>query len=159
MNFKIEFYPDKNYYKEAYDEMLSTNFLKKWQPLFGIFFVILGYLSNSINKNENLNLPTLMILGYGIYEFFSYFLLKKKWMNDRLKSKVFEKKMELEFYEDYFISFGPFSEGKLNWNGLKQILKTKKGIILRLETGMSIYLSDKIFNTKNEIDFIISKRK
>jgi hypothetical protein len=158
MNFKIEFNPDKNYYTEAYNEIISTKFFKKHQALLGIFIIIFGCIFNLINKNEKMNVFSIIIFGIGIYEFVTYFLFKKKWIDERLNSKVFQKKIELQFYDDYLVSFGPFSEGKINWNGLKEIIKTKKGILIRIETGVSIYLSDKVFKNKSEIDFIISKK-
>jgi hypothetical protein len=159
MNFKIEFYPDKSYYKEAYEEIISTYKFKKWEPIFAILFFVFGISIYFINQTENLIFFPSVFIVIGIYEFFKFYNEKRKWIKDRLNSKVFEKKLELEFEEEYLIHSGPFSKGKINWNGINDILKTKKGILIKPETGISIYLSEKVFKSKSEIDFIISKKK
>ena len=42
MNFKLNIKPDEEYYKEAYDEIVSSLKLKKYEPYFAITMIILG---------------------------------------------------------------------------------------------------------------------
>jgi hypothetical protein len=66
--------------------------------------------------------------------------------------------IEMEFNENAINHSGPFSNGELQWVGLKSIIKTKRGVLLKPETGISIYLSDSIFASKEQIEFIMSRK-
>jgi hypothetical protein len=68
-------------------------------------------------------------------------------------------KIELEFSSSKIIHKGPFSNGEIEWEGIKKIVKTKNGIIIKPENGISIYLPDKLFTDRKHIDFIVTKNK
>ncbi|GAB3655239.1 hypothetical protein GCM10028791_26410 [Echinicola sediminis] len=80
-------------------------------------------------------------------------------MKDRLDGQITGQLLKIEFSETRIKHNGPFPTGELNWNGLKNIIKTKNGLLLKPVNGLSIYLPDKLFNDKEQIDFIISKKK
>lgn len=159
MNFKIDFKPSKEYYEEAYDEMISSYKLKKWEPFFALLLVVFGIVIYFIINNEKLKFLPFIFILLGFYELIKFYNEKKKWINARLKSKVLEKNIQIEFYDDYLIHSGPFSKGQIRWDGLKNIQETSKGIILKLYVGTSIYLSKTNFKTRNEVDFILSKKQ
>ncbi|MBK7442184.1 MAG: hypothetical protein IPI65_11740 [Bacteroidetes bacterium] len=65
----------------------------------------------------------------------------------------------MEFSDSNISHKGPFSNGEIKWEGIISIHKTKKGIILKPDNGISMYLPDMLFSDKNEIEFILSKNK
>lgn len=159
MNFKLNFKPDENYYKEAYAEIISSNKFKKYEPLFAALLVFFGIGLYFFDTHKKLGLISWVFSCIGIYEFYKFHFEKKKWLKDRLQSGIVGQLLEMEFNETTIKHSGPFSNGKLNWNGLKDIIKTKKGVLLKPENGISIYLPDRIFKESKQIDFIISKKK
>ncbi len=159
MNFNLTFKPDEDYYKEAYAEIISSLKLKKYEPIFATIMVLLGIGLYFFDNHKTLGLFPLVFSGIGIYEFYKFYYEKKKWLKDRLDSRILGQLLELEFNETTIKHNGPFSKGELNWNGLKDIIKTKKGVLLKPENGISIYLPDRLFKDKAQIDFILSKKR
>lgn len=159
MNFNLTFKPDENYYKEAYSEIISSLKLKKYEPILATIMVLFGIGLYFLDNDRKLGLFPFVFSGIGIYEFYKSYNEKQKWLKDRLDSKISGQLLEIEFSETTIKHSGPFSNGELNWNGLKNIIKTKNGIILKPENGISIYLPDRLFNDREQIDFIISKKK
>lgn len=159
MNFKIDFTPNKEYYKEAYEEMISTYKLKKWEPIFALLLIVFGLFIYFTIKSENLKFIPFIFIFLGIYELVKFYFEKRKWINDRLKSNVVGKNIEVEFTNDYMVHSGPFSNGKISWDGFKNLMETQKGILLKQENGINIYFSKEIFKNRSEIDFILNKKK
>lgn len=159
MNFKVTFIPDKDYYKEAYNEMISPNKLKKYEPLFASIMVVFGIGLYFFDNSNKLGILSLVFSGFGLYEFYKFYNEKRKWLKDRLDSKIAGQSLKFEFTDSMIILSGPFSTGELKWNGLRNIIKTKNGILLKPENGISIYLPDRIFMEKEQINFIMSKKK
>ncbi|MGL4632278.1 MAG: hypothetical protein ACRCVT_13835 [Leadbetterella sp.] len=157
MNFSLKFHPDEEYYKEAYGEMVSLVRLKKYEPYFAValfFFGIYLYLKDT---EKVLGMFPFAFSIAGIYEFFKLFYERKKWLSDRLDSKIVGNQIEINFKHDGISIKGTFSNGELKWEGVKTILKTKKGILLKPENGVSIYIQDKLLSSKDQIDFLFSK--
>lgn len=158
MNFNLAFRPDEAYYKEAYKEITSSRKLKKYEPVFAILMVI-GWIGlYFFDSSKRLGILPFIFSGIGIYEFFKYYYEKKKWLKDRLDSKIAGQLLEFEFNDNCIKHNGPFSNGEIQWNGLKDIIKTKNGILLKPENGISIYLQDRQFSDREQIQFILSKR-
>lgn len=159
MNFNLTFIPDEDYYKEAYSEIISSFKYKKYEPIFASIMAFWGIFLYFIDKNKILGLFPFVFSGIGIYEFYKFYNEKKNWMKDRLDSRILGQMLEIEFNDTTIKHKGPFSNGELIWNGLKDIIKTKNGLLLKLENGISIYLPDRLFKNKEQIDFIISKKR
>ncbi len=159
MDFRLTFTPDEPYYKEAYDEIVSSLKFKKYEPYFATTMVIFGIGLYVYDTNSILGMFPIVFSLIGVYEFYKLYHEKKKWLKDRLDSKVLGQNIELVFNDSSIIHKGPFSNGEINWNGIKNIFKTQKGIIIKPENGISIYLPDKLFEDKKQIDFILTKKK
>jgi hypothetical protein len=159
MNFNLTFKPDENYYKEAYAEIVSTLKLKKYEPIFATAMVLFGIGLYFFDSDKKLGLFPLVFSGIGVYEFCKCYFDKKKWLKDRLDSRNAGQLLDIQFNEITIKYNGPFSNGDINWNGLKDIIKTKNGVLLKPENGISIYLPDRLFKDKEQIDFIFSKKK
>jgi len=157
MNFILTFIPDKQYYIEAYDEIISLLKYKKYEPYFAIILIGMGiilYFQDTYKVSELM--PILFSLS-GIYQLFKLYFEKKKWLKDRLDSKIIGQQIKMHFTDEGIKHNGPFSNGELNWKGLKKIVKTKKGILIKPENGISIYLPNTVFKNEVQLEFILSK--
>ena len=159
MNFNLTFKPDENYYKEVYAEIISSLKFKKYYPIFATIMVLFGIGLYFFDTQNILGLFPFVFSGIGIYEFYKIYYEKKKCLQDRLDSRIAGQLLSIEFNETTIKHNGPFSKGELYWNGLKDIIKTKNGLLLKPENGISIYLPDRLFEDKKQIDFILSKKK
>ena len=159
MNFNLTLIPDELYYKEAYREILSTFKFKKYEPFFATLMVILGIGLYFYDTNRITGLFPFFFSLIGIYEFYKQFHEKNKWLKDRLASKVASQKIELEFSDSIIIHKSPFSNGEIKWEGIKKIIKTQNGLIIKPENGISIYLPDRLFSDRKHIEFILTKNK
>lgn len=157
MEFSLKFIPDENYYKEAYDEMVSSMRYKKYVPYFASALIFVGIVFSFLDKSGVVGIFPFLFICSGLYEFFKFYNEKKKWMKDRLDSRILGKEIQMQFTDEMIKINGPFSNGELKWFGLKKIVKTKKGILLKPENGLSIYLQDKMFSSDEQIKFILSK--
>jgi hypothetical protein len=158
MDFKITFRPDLDYYKEAYTEMAKKNKLKRLEPFFAIGMMFIGIILWYSDENGKLGYFPLLFGGLGIFEFYKAYTSKNKWLNERVKSNVTGQQIDLEFTDDHIIHNGPFSSGTMKWTGLKSIEQTEKGIIIKPESGIVIYLRKLLLN-EEQIEFITSKGK
>ena len=111
-----------------------------------LFSIGLWYFDN----NGKLGLFPVLFGALGIYEFIKVHTSRRKWINDRVKSGVTGQELQLQFTDDVIIHSGPFSNGQVKWNGLKSIATTEKGIILRLENGIAIYLRKTEFENEDQ---------
>jgi hypothetical protein len=158
MNFNLTFIPDESYYKEAYREMISALRFKKYEPLFATLMVIFGIGLYFYDASKKLGIFPIVFSLIGIYEFYKLFHEKNKWLKDRLDSKVAGQKIEVEFSDSTIIHKGPFSNGEIKWEGIKNIIKTQNGLIIKPENGISIYLPDRLFADRKDIESILTKK-
>ena len=159
MNFNLTFIPDEAYYKEAYEEIVSTLRFKKYEPFFAILMVIFGVGLYFYDKNRISGIFPFVFSLIGIYEFYKLLNEKNKWLKNRLDSLVVGEKIEIEFSSSKIIHKGPFSNGEIEWEGIKKIVRTKNGLIIKPENGISLYLPDKLFVDRKHIEFILTKNK
>lgn len=157
MNFTISFKPDLNYYEEAYSEMVKSNGLKRFEPVFAtgmiLFAIVLWYRDNQ----GTLGFFPILFGGLGIFELIKVYTSRTKWISERMKSGVTGQEINLQFTQDQIVHSGPFSTGDIKWTGIKSIGQTDKGIIIKPETGTAIYLPKTSFQTQEQIEFIINK--
>jgi hypothetical protein len=157
MNFKVTITLDEQYYSEAYEELISLNKLNKWEPYLAGAMILVGFILYTFDNNDQLGFFPFIFIGVGIFEFIKAKTKKSKWLKERLDPALVGNQLEVEFREEFIRHSGPFSNGDIKWAGLKEIKKTCNGIILKPSRGISIYLPDKLFRSKDEIDFILSK--
>ena len=135
MIFKISFTPDEAYYKETYFELAP---FKKWEPVLAVLLIVLGGWIYLYDRYEGVVSFFLVVIG--VYEFIKCYYEKNKWIKERMESEISGELMEMEFNDAYIKHAGPFSKGEIKWTGFKEIKKTNKGIVFKVETGTSIYL-------------------
>ena len=158
MEFQVTITPAKKYYTEAYTELISLTRLKKWEPYIAILMILVGVIVYYFNI-KNLKIFPFIISAAGFYELYKSFYERNKWLKDRLDSNIAGQQINFIFNEKTIKHSGPFSNGEMSWSGFKSIIKTRKGIVLRPETGVSIYLPDYVFDDRSKIEFILSMKK
>ena len=158
MNFRLTFKPDEKYYSEAYSEIISSFRFKKYEPLFASIMIFCGVIFYLVDDENKLGIFPFVFGCLGVYELYKVYYEKKKWLKDRLDSRIVGQVLEIEFTETSIKHSGPFSSGEFKWDGLKDIVKTKNGILLRPENGVSVYLPSQLFTDKDQINFILSKK-
>ena len=158
MEFSISIIANQEYYNELYSELIKTLKFKKYERVIGILLILFGIYLFIKDKTNVLNIFPLFFILAGIYELFKFYYDKKKWMNERINSKIFNQTLNLTFNEIHIQSNGPFTNATLNWNGLQNIVQTEKGIFLKPENGISIYLPNYAFENKEQMDFILKRK-
>ena len=158
MDFKLTFCADEAYYKEGYREIISSFKLKKYEPLFAGISIVAGIGLYVYDRHHILGLFPFVFSISGIYTFYKTYYEKKKWLKDRMTSKIANEMLEIAFSDIEIKHLGPFSKGEMRWDGLKDILETKNGILIKPENGLSIYLSKKQFANREQIEFVLSKK-
>jgi hypothetical protein len=157
MNFTINLRPDLNYYEEAYSEIVKNNGLNRFEPVFAIAMILFAIVLWYQDNQGTLGFFPILFGGLGIFELIKVYTSRTKWVSERMKSGVTGQEINLQFTEDQIIHSGPFSTGDIKWTGIKSIGQTDKGIIIKPETGIAIYLPKTSFQTKEQIEFIINK--
>jgi len=157
MNFTINLRPDLNYYEEAYSEMVRNNGLKRFEPVFAIAMILFAIVLWYQDNQEILGFFPILFGGIGIFELIKVYTSRTKWVSERMKSGGKGQEITLQFTDDQIIHSGPFSAGDIKWAGIKSIGETDKGIIIKPETGIAIYIPKTSFHTKEQIEFIINK--
>jgi hypothetical protein len=157
MDFKLVFVPNEQYYKEAYDEIISSFKYKKYEPFLAIFMIGLGFVLYFQDNYKVTGIFPIVFACVGFYELFKLYYERRKWLSDRLDSKIVGQKIEMHFTDQFIKHLGPFTNGELKWSGVKKIQKTKNGVLIKPENGISIYLQDQAFSDKEQIQFILSK--
>lgn len=157
MNFTLLFTPDEIYYKEAYAAMISSLRYKKYEPVFATVMIVFWTGLYLYDTNKTVGLFSLFMSAVGVFEFYKIYLEKKKWMKNRMNSKVVGQKIEIHFNDLSLTYKEPLSNGEIRWEGIKTILKTKNGILIKPENGIGIYFPFKHFANDAQIEFILSK--
>ncbi len=81
---------------------------------------------------------------------------RRRWIRERLQSSRLGALVSFKFMEDCIESSGPFSSGKLAWAGIDSCSVTDKGIFLRPDTGVSIYIPKSAVTPPEAFDRIVA---
>lgn len=163
LNIEITLLLNEAYYKEAYTQTLKTRSSHQLLPIIAAAVVAFGFLSVfstplHYNNSTDIIISSLYILGGSIILCSRYYA-RKTWLNDRFKSKLLGQTVKMTFTDTALISTGPFTSGEMLWTGMNSIEHTNKGIILRPENGIMIYLPKSAFHSQQHIEAILSKAK
>lgn len=158
MSFKLTLIPNDNYYREAFQEILSLKKLKKWEPLIASLLIMSGFILLYIDNFSTFRLTILLLIGIGTFELIKFYFEKHKWIESQKKKQVIGQVIELEFNQSTLKHSGPFSKGETKWEGFKDINKTNHGIVLKLDSEISLYLPDDIFSSQDQIDYVLSMK-
>jgi len=158
MEIKVNQNLDEDYYEECYSEWLKfRSVYKKWENKIGLFSLFAALIIYLIDKELIYISVGLIVLGIGtIYEFYSS---KRKWMKDRLDSKVNNNSVTMVFEDNQIQSIGPFTDVKGTWDFYKDVIETEKGIFLIPENGVMIYLQRKSFDNQDDVKSVLKKIK
>jgi len=156
MNFEINFKPSMDYFEESYSEIIKSNWVKRFEPLFAIVMVLFSIGLWYYDRTGVLGLFPIFFGALGVFELVKVYHSRRKWLRDRAQSGVIGQDIRFQFTDDLIIHNGPFSNGNIKWTGIKSITETKKGVLVRPDTGVALYLPKSMFASE-QIDFILSK--
>ena len=149
---------NKNYYEESYSEWLNfRSKYRKWEHIIGFTSIGTGFLIFIIDNS--LKLVSIVFLLFGLLRIYDFYSTRKKWLNDRFKSKMNGQKVKMVFEEDGIQSYGPFTDMNGKWNFFNDAIETEKGLFLIPENGISIYIQKKSFENPSNVKDIIRKIK
>jgi hypothetical protein len=156
---KIKVLVDREYYKEAYQAAVENKILLKIDYYLGFITAIGGFLLFLVELRNSMLLIPLGIMTFGLISIFWTFYRRYKWIKDRVNSKIANTVIEFTLHEEYFETNSGFGHSTLSWNSIQSVKETKKGLILRPESGVMIYLPDSSFSSLETKNFIIKKIK
>ena len=159
MSFKLTFTPTEKYYKESYEELLASTKYKKYESYFAYTLAVLGLILYYFDKSKQFGLFPIALSGLGLYELYTIHNNKNKFIKERVSSIANGKQVHLEFNDKTIKHTGPFSNGEMTWDKIQSINKSKKGIIIKPESGINIYLPDHLFEDKSQLEYLFSKKK
>lgn len=154
MTIRVQFQPDRAYYKEAYEELLSLTKFEKWRPLLAFSICALGIFLFYIQVIDYLPLAFTMFGGFDLY---MIYVRKKRWLDQQVSTNITQQTIEFEFTDKGIFNKSGKVTGELRWSDLKGIQSTQKGIVLNQKSGVNTYLPFKFFNSDADIDFLLSK--
>ena len=157
MNFTVNIFADKNYYKETYEEILKSKPPKNWEDILGIILIVFGTVLLIIDKSNAIGIAPYFFIGAGMYEFIKFHYLKYRWMKEISNSKLINISNKFEFSDEKILHSGSYSKGEIFWNLIKSIKKTKKGLILRLENKNCIYIPLRNFDNQQQVEYLLNK--
>jgi uncharacterized membrane protein len=156
MNAKAKVTLDRRYYSECYADWLrNVSKWRRYQILVGLILVTIATLLVSFSAIHGL-IPA-MIAVIGVFEIGGYLLNRHQWMSDRMADKRLDDTASLEFLEERIIHSGPFSRGEFLWDGIESMTATPKGLFLRPQRGISIYIPDRAWETPDAKQLVVNR--
>jgi hypothetical protein len=124
----------------------------------------IGFLSIAISSliyfvDNSLKFISVGLFIFGILMIYEFYSTKRKWLKDRMKSKMKDKEVTMIFEDDKIQSIGPFTEMNAKWSFFSDAIETNKGLIIIPENGISVYLQKKSFLNESDIKEILRKIK
>lgn len=156
MDFEISLEPSMDYFEESYSEIIKSKWLKRFEPLFAIAMILGSIGLWYFDRTGVLGLFPILLGALGFFELVKVYHTRRKWLRDRAQSGVIGQEIRMRFTEDQIIHNGPFSNGDIKWIAIKSITETKKGVLVRPDTGVVLYLPKSMLS-REQIDFILSK--
>ena len=115
MDFKINFTPTKQYYKEAYSEIVKTNRMKRLEPFFAIGIILFSIGLWYYDRNKVLGWFPMIFGMLGAFELTKIYRSEQKWLNDRVKSGMIGQEIQFHFTKDLIFHTGPWTNGSIQW--------------------------------------------
>lgn len=147
---------NKEYFTESYAVFLShVGKFRKWEIHAGTLISILALFL----LFHRPSIAAVGMLIFGLFHFIDYYFVRYKWIQDRIKTRSGNSSsiVEIIVSERGVYQKGPTSEGTINWAGVKSVVPTKIGLILRVGDGMSIYIPDSAMDDKEFKNYVVSK--
>lgn len=136
MNIEIEQHIDKEYYLEYYSQWLKyKSTFKKWEHIIGFTSVIIALLIYILNPK--LQYFSIGFIFFGLFMINDFYSSRKKWIKERIKSRMNNSSFRILFKEDKIETIGKFARTESNWNFFSNVIKTEKGLILIPENGIN----------------------
>lgn len=156
MEYTIEFTFNKEYLLESHDELVNAKKGRKFQLVASCLFVVIGVLL-LLFKMLDFQFWAFLFIFWGLVNPFLATIQKPFWVRKCMSSPQFNKDISVTFTEEGLKTVGAFSNADIQWGGLYEIVHTAKGVIIRYQKQVNLYISKSTLSEEVE-DFILQKR-
>ena len=139
MKHRAEFTLSRKYYSNFYDSFIRYG--RKWSAPgwgIGLFFLIFGV--GMLLADAPLRAVPIILILCGVYCLLYRPVGKFFFVRRMLRSKTAGGVVSLEFDEEGLRSEGPFSEGRIKWDGIEKVVRTPDAILLWPQTRTVMYV-------------------
>lgn len=127
----------EGYYRESYEEWFRhVARFRKWQtPL-----AIVAAVASIALWLSGFRLAALVPAAYAVLKAVDAVMHRRQWIADRCRSSRLDETISVQFSDEALEINGPHSSGSLAWAGVDSWEVTDRGLFLRPDTGVSIYV-------------------
>lgn len=146
MHASARFEMNRAYFEEFFSEWLRCKSrYRRWQRAMALCFLAAGVgMWMFLPANQKVGFVFAVV---ALIEFAEIYWYRARWIDARVSAKSGEPcVVELKFDESGIQMDGPTSSGHLQWKGVKELLKTPKGVLIRMGDGMSVYVPESSFS-------------
>jgi hypothetical protein len=132
-----EFTLTEDYYREVYDQWYRhVCRWRKWQAPLAVtaaLTVIPVWL-------VGLHIISALVAAFAFTEFVDSLAHRRRWLRERFKSIRLGESVSIRFLAEGIDITGPFSSATWAWKGINSCSVTSRGVFLRPDTGVSMYI-------------------
>lgn len=144
----------KSYYEEHYTQWLKH--ISQWRrfiPLIDVIFITIGFVLTL--WSVRFAVVGLVAIVIGVAELISIPRHRTRWMSSRLGDKNLDYEISVRFFEDRVEIVGPFSRGEVLWEAFERLVETEKGLFIKQQKGLSIYVPKSAITPANTVQELI----
>lgn len=148
MTISYQFTLDKNYLEECFDESLPHS--PHQSPKYGFAGSFIGIGMGLIIFTDMGGVAPYIMVGLGVLEFISFYYRRPWWLARQMWSRASNSTVTITMNDDGIESKNPYTESLLEWDQIKQIIHTPKGMIFVNYKGQQTYLSKAFMPAETE---------
>lgn len=154
MTIEYQFTLSKTYLEECFDESLPHSPHQSPKYAFAGSFIGIGM--GLIIFTDMGGVAPYIMVGLGVLEFISFYYRRPWWLARQMWSRASNSTVTITLNEDGINSKNPYTESLLEWDQIKEIIHTPKGLIFVTYKGQRTYLS-KEYMPEDAYPFILDK--
>lgn len=139
MQFSTDFILDREHFSECYDQSALITPPKKIRYQFIGALLLVGFLMMMFTEQSVA--VGLFFISLAFVEFFSFQYRKAWWLSRQMWSKNSGNKITLLMDDSAIKITSIYQNQHFNWDEIKELIETPKGIILMLNNNAQSYLS------------------
>lgn len=153
-NYKLT----KEYYKSCWKDWVKyLSIWRVWLRRIGAVVILYSIFLYFIEKSkpEPSYIFSFYIFCCGVYFIILHFLSKFFWLRRLFKAKDTNKEIRIVFTPAKVETIGPYSEGKIDWEGFQKLVPAKNGLFFVMHRGFYIYVPYQAIEEENGKNAII----
>ena len=134
---RAEFRLTEDYYRDFYDEWYRC--ACRWRKIQLPMAVATACIAIPLWMSGRTS-SAIVVGAFAAVQLSDSLLHRRRWLHQRTSSSRLGESVSLEFMNEGIEISGPFSVGRMGWAAFSSCDRTDKGIFLRPDTGLSIYV-------------------